>query len=191
MYDVLKSYYAYESPWVNLRLDMVKIGDHEDQRIPYHVVEREDGVLVVPITDEGKAVMVEQYRHGIGEVTLEFPGGGAKDGDKEAAVHRELLEETGYTVESLSPLGWFAESAGSMTTRIFVYVGYGAEKVQEPDRSDPLEQISVVHELELPELKTAIRHGRVKAGNTLCAYTMLREETAQPPRFEVVAATEQ
>ena len=182
MYDVLSSYHIYQSPWVNLRVDLIGSEDYNNEQ--YHVVEREDGVLVVPITDDGKAVMVEQYRHGIGEVTLEFPGGGAKNGDKEDAVHRELLEETGYTVESLSPLGWFAESAGSMTTRIYVYAGYGAKKVGEPD-TDPLEEI-VVHELELAELRTAIRHGRVKAGGTLCAYTMLREETAQPPQFQVL-----
>ena len=181
MYNVLASSYIYKSPWIDLRVDL--IGD-EDNFEQYHVVEREDGVLVVPITDEGKAVMVEQYRHGIKDVTLEFPGGGAKNGDKEAAVHRELLEETGYTVESLSPLGTFAESAGSMTTIIHVYVGYGAKKVQEPVYDD-IESMAV-HELELPELKTAIRHGRVKAGGTLCAYTLLREETAAPPQFQVL-----
>lgn len=183
MYDVLTHYYAYKSPWVDVRVDVL---GNEDDKVPYHVIEREDGVLIIPITDEGKAVMVEQYRHGIGEVTLEFPGGGAKNGDKEAAVHRELLEETGYTVESLSPLGWFAESAGSMTTKIHVYVGYGAKKIQEPVY-DEIESM-VVHELELGELKTAIRHGRAKAGGTLCAYTMLREETAKPPQFQVLPA---
>jgi 8-oxo-dGTP pyrophosphatase MutT (NUDIX family) len=54
-------------------------------------------VNVVAITREGQIVMIEQFRHGLGEVTLELAGGIVEAGEDHAlAGARELLEETGY-----------------------------------------------------------------------------------------------
>ena len=56
-----------------------------------------DWVNVVAITAAHEVVMIEQYRHGLNEVTLELPGGIVDFGeDPMAACTRELLEETGY-----------------------------------------------------------------------------------------------
>lgn len=56
-----------------------------------------DWVNVVAITAAGEVVMIEQFRHGLNEVTLELPGGIVDPGeDPMAACTRELLEETGY-----------------------------------------------------------------------------------------------
>ena len=57
-----------------------------------------DDVGAVPVTEDGKIIMVRQYRHALGETCIEIPGGCVDDTDadfKEAAA-RELLEETGY-----------------------------------------------------------------------------------------------
>ncbi len=50
--------------------------------------------------------MIEQYRHGTGEVTLEFPGGMVDEGETpERAAGREMLEETGYDAREVVVLG--------------------------------------------------------------------------------------
>ena len=56
-------------------------------------------VTAVPVTEDGKIIMVRQYRHALGEICIEIPGGCVDDTDKnlEEAIKRELLEETGYT----------------------------------------------------------------------------------------------
>lgn len=67
-------------------------GEHD-----FYVIEAPDWINVVPLTANDEVVMIEQFRHGTGEVTLEIPGGMVDDGeDARRAAGRELLEETGY-----------------------------------------------------------------------------------------------
>ena len=71
-------------------------GEHD-----FYVIEAPDWINVVPLTANDEVVMIEQYRHGTGEVTLEIPGGMVDDGeDAPRAAGRELLEETGYESDS-------------------------------------------------------------------------------------------
>ncbi|MFA5511358.1 MAG: NUDIX hydrolase [Candidatus Kapaibacterium sp.] len=56
-----------------------------------------DWVNIVPLTEDNKIVMVEQYRHGSDEITLELPGGMVEHGEEYLhAAMRECMEETGY-----------------------------------------------------------------------------------------------
>ena len=72
----------------------------------FYVIEAPDWINVVPLTAGGEVVMIEQYRHGTGEVTLEIPGGMVdRDEGPAAAAARELLEETGYAAPEIIELG--------------------------------------------------------------------------------------
>ncbi len=72
-----------------------------------------DWVNVVALTAAGEVVMIEQFRHGLNEVTLELPGGIVDPGeDPMAACTRELLEETGYAPAPSSRPAALARSIG-------------------------------------------------------------------------------
>lgn len=67
------------------------------RQAPFFVIDTADWVNVVARTADGRIVLVEQYRHGNGAVTVEIPGGIVDPGeDPVAAALRELSEETGY-----------------------------------------------------------------------------------------------
>ena len=91
------SHYVVEDPGrFNVRRDNVLLP--RNRRIDgYVVVEFSPWVTVVAITQEQQLVLVRQYRHALGQINLELPGGACdEDEDPLAAGKRELLEETGY-----------------------------------------------------------------------------------------------
>lgn len=70
------------------------------------VLQSVDWVNVVALTDDDQAVMIRQFRFGVGYTTLEVPGGMVDPGeDPLTAAQRELMEETGYGGGSWDYLG--------------------------------------------------------------------------------------
>lgn len=64
---------------------------------PYYRIDMPAGVVVLPVTTDGRFVLIRQFRPTLGRYTLEFPAGGVDpDEVPERAMARELYEETGY-----------------------------------------------------------------------------------------------
>lgn len=78
----------------------------EQREHDFFVIEAPDWINIIPLTSQREVVMIEQYRHGTGEVTLEIPGGMVDEGEApHAAALREMLEETGYAASEAVCLG--------------------------------------------------------------------------------------
>jgi 8-oxo-dGTP pyrophosphatase MutT (NUDIX family) len=91
-----------------LRLVMQRMesASHPGRGGDFTVVECPDWINVVPLTPDGHVVMIEQFRFGTAEVTLELPGGVVDPGESPAhACERELLEETGYAGDPVRMIG--------------------------------------------------------------------------------------
>ena len=73
---------------------------------PFYVILSCDWVNVVPITPQGRVLLIRQFRSGTEEITIEVPGGMVESTDVDPAetARRELEEESGYQAERIIPL---------------------------------------------------------------------------------------
>jgi 8-oxo-dGTP pyrophosphatase MutT (NUDIX family) len=89
-----------------------------------------DWAQVLPITADGEAVLVRQYRHGAQRVTLEIPAGLVEPGEEPAATAmRECLEETGYRAHRVWSLGVLYPNPALFTNRLHAFFALGVERV--------------------------------------------------------------
>ena len=141
-WKVVSSHYSFQDRWVKVRSDKVLLpnGQILDS---YHAVEVANGVNIIPITDDGNILLVEQYRHVVGRTVLEIPAGHVDAGeDPEVAARRELLEEAGYEGQSWHDLGSLLTGASRLTSQFRTFLALGVRKVAEPSL-DEAENIRV------------------------------------------------
>ncbi len=87
----------------------------------YIVMDARDWVVVIP--DDGENyLMVKQWRHGEGALSIEFPGGVIDDGEEPScAARRELLEETGFEADELISLGTMNPNPALFSNHVHIF----------------------------------------------------------------------
>lgn len=112
------------------------------------ILEGADAANIVAITPNQQIVFVRQYRFGIGEDTLELPGGGVNIGEPHAdAAVRELMEETGYTAPEWQALGSIPSNPVFMDCYIHHWLALGAA----PTHAQQLDEGEAVEVVLMPE----------------------------------------
>lgn len=141
----------------------------------FSVAESPDGVTVLALTPGGELVMVEQFRHGPREVTLEAPSGVVDPGESPVeAAERELHEETGYAGRGAELLGTLLLNPSWQTTRVHVVRVQGAAPTGSRNQ-DEGEDIRV-RPVPLGEVIERIRRGEVVSASVIAALLLLREK---------------
>ncbi|MGH2412523.1 MAG: NUDIX hydrolase, partial [Microcystaceae cyanobacterium] len=117
------------------------------------------GALAVPLTPEGKLVLVRQYRFALEGRLLEFPAGTLEPNEEAAeTIKRELEEETGYRANRWQSLGKFSLAPGYSDEYIYAFLAQDLEKLEKPPEQDEDEDIEVVL-MSPQELEQAILDG--------------------------------
>lgn len=138
-----------------------------DRTSDFFILESPDWVNILPITPDGKVLLVAQYRHGTNMISLETPGGLIEpDETPIEAAARELREETGYTARSFRVLGETDANPAFMTNHFTAVLAEGAVQT-DPTAWDEHEELAP-RLVPLAELPALIRSGAIR--NT---YSML------------------
>jgi ADP-ribose pyrophosphatase len=135
----------------------------------FYLIDSPDWVNVIPLTADGKVILVKQYRFGTKEFSLEIPGGMLDQGDTpEGAASRELLEETGYTGDKPILLGIVHPNPAIHTNRCYTYLIKNAIFANAP-RQDSTEDIEVQC-APLSEIPQLIREGKITHALVIAAF---------------------
>jgi ADP-ribose pyrophosphatase len=142
-WKTLSSNYLFTDNWLTLRADTCETPEGK-LVTPYYVYEFPDWVIAVALTTDGKFILERQYRHAAGITSIELPGGcvDKADASLEAAVRRELLEETGYVFESVEPLGKVSANPATDNNWAHLYLATGG-RLERGQKLDPGEEIEV------------------------------------------------
>jgi 8-oxo-dGDP phosphatase len=137
---VLTSEYVAREPWYTVRVDRVQLPS--GMIIPkYWVSEYPPWVNVVAVTGDDQVVLIRQYRHGIGAVHYEIPAGATDPGDTsmESAARRELLEETGYSGGTWTPLLTLSANPALQNNLTYTFLAEGVTAgVATPEANEDL-----------------------------------------------------
>jgi ADP-ribose pyrophosphatase len=159
-WKILSSEYLFNDLWFKVRKDRCQKPDGGIVD-PYYVYEFPAWVAALALTEDGKIIMEKQYRHAIGEVCWEIPGGCVDDTDKnlEEAIARELLEETGYTFSSYEYLGKISANPSTNNNLMHMYLAKGGKKTN-AQKLDANEEIQV-ELVTVDEIKAMIRGNKI------------------------------
>ena len=130
-------------------------------------------VNVIAITPQQEVLLIEQYRHGNRQITLEIPGGMC-DGDEDfvTAGCRELLEETGYAGENPRLIGTLQPNPAIQNNECATILVENAILKQQP-ALDPMEEIRLL-KVPLADIPDYIRSGTICNGLVIAAFHYYR-----------------
>ncbi len=132
-----------------------------------------ESAAILGVFENGKALLVEQPRKAVNTNTLELPGGRVNVGeDKEEAVKRELLEETGYLCKNARFLFTLDMDFSASIHRTHVFIG------ELTDKYKPTEKFTN-HIFELSQLIDLIHDGKITHAPSVAAIYWLKSERGE------------
>jgi 8-oxo-dGTP pyrophosphatase MutT (NUDIX family) len=142
-WDLLHEEYLLRHRWLKVLKRRYRLPG-EGQEADFFLFEYMDWVNIVPLTDDGRVVLIRQYRPGLDRILWEIPAGCIDAGESPLdAARRELLEETGYGSASWELIGTFSPNPGTHTNISYSYVARNVvpSGPRELDRTEDIEVI--------------------------------------------------
>lgn len=158
-WDIIEDKKLLETPIFSLHQREL-LPDKKKNTAPFVVLNAPDWINIIALTENQDVVLVEQYRAGIHESTLEIPGGMVDENEAPLeAARRELLEETGYQSENWLLLGKTSANPAFMNNYTSIFLAEECVKAGE-QQLDGNEDIDI-HLLELDRFLKLVQNSTV------------------------------
>ena len=155
---------VFDGTLLEVHKDKVKLPNHETATREY--INHPGAAVILPYTEDGNILMINQYRYPIEQVTLELPAGKIDPGESpEESINRELAEEAGYGADNIVKLGSIFSCVGYSNEKIHLFWGDSlyphelesdeTEKIS-ITRKAPEELIGMIYSGEIQDAKTQI-----------------------------------
>lgn len=156
----------YQGAIVDVYRDYMQFSNGNTEEWDY--IHHRGAAAVIPVMDDGRIIMVRQYRNALERFTLEIPAGALEESDEQGKTcsARELEEETGYRSDNLEWLMTLRTTVAFCNEKIEVYVAHNL--IPSKQHLDPNEFVNVeIHTIE--ELKQMVFSGEIEDSKTVAA----------------------
>jgi ADP-ribose pyrophosphatase len=170
--QLLRQKFFYRGRKFNYEVNRLRLPNGAEGE--WECVRHPGGALAVPVTPDGKLVLVRQYRFTAQGRLLEFPAGTVEPNEDPATtIQREIEEETGYRAHRWQSLGKFFLAPGYSDEIIYAFLAQELELLETPPEQDEDEDIETV--LMTPsELEKAILNGEPIDAKSICSFYLAR-----------------
>ena len=160
-----------QNPWWNYQLDSFQIPN--GVKGEYYYAHTEGSSLIIPVMDDDKIILVNQYRYLRDRESIEFPCGGVQPGHTYEEIARlELEEETGFVAQLWKTAGEFDPFNGVTDEMCKVFIARGLSYVKaKPEATEEFEVLQVAP----TDLEAMIADGRIWDGMSLAAWQLVRK----------------
>ena len=137
VWEELSTEHIVQDEWIDFRKSKYRFPDGSVFE-PYYSYSRRNYVVIVATDEDDNYICVRQYRHGIGQITTEFPAGGIEstEGDALETAIRELREETGYESEDWSHLITVPSNPTIADNYAYIYIARNCRKMTKQELDD-------------------------------------------------------
>lgn len=128
----------------------------QGHRLVRETVQHPGAVVVLPVLDDGRLVMVRQYRHAVGRSLLELPAGTLDRRESAlACAKRELAEETGWMARRWRRLASFYAAPGCLSERMTLFLAEGLRHVgANPEPGEGVAPVTLTRRQALAKIRT-------------------------------------
>ena len=158
-----------------------KVFDHQVDEIEYdsgnkgirEIAIHPGGAVVVPVKDDGKIILVKQYRYPLHKTLIELPAGKLDKGeDPLVCAIRELEEETGYKAKEIKKLGEIYTAPGYCTEVLHIYSASGLTPGNHNREEGELGM--EILEFSIEEIELMISSGKITDAKTIVGIFYLK-----------------
>jgi ADP-ribose pyrophosphatase len=147
--------------------------EHEGSSFTRSVVVHNGAIVVAPYRNDGKFLLVRQYRYPARRELLEFPAGTIEKGEEPLpCAEREIREEVGYRAGSMRHLSTYYSAPGFCSELLHTY--FASSLTKDPAVQDESEFITAVEALSLSELEDMIRNGEIIDAKTIATLSLVK-----------------
>jgi ADP-ribose pyrophosphatase len=174
-FKVVESKTIFHGKVFDIKVDEIEYngtGNKASRQVAVHP----GGAVIVPVKNDGKILLITQYRYPLNKTIFELPAGKLeKNEDPQVCATRELTEETGYKSNKVSKLGKICTTPGFCDEILHIFL---AEELIPGDHArEEGEEGIEMFEFTLDEIDEKIRKGEIVDAKTICGITFYKLRT--------------
>ena len=162
---IVRSKLIYDGPVFGIRRDeLIEPGGVRTTR---EMITHSGSVVVLPVLEDGRIVLIRQYRHAARQYLWELVAGRIDEGESPRnGAARELMEETGYRARRFKIFMDFFPSPGFLEERMFILIAEGLTLGEASPEEDEKIEVRAFERAELEQMiqKRVIRDGKTLSG---------------------------